>query len=416
MTIEARSHQRDMNEKKNAKLATHTCPVCRFATATVFWEMSDLPVVCNVLCDTREAALAVPRGDIRLAVCPECAFIWNVSFAPDLMNYHAAYENTLRHSPTFQGYADRLVQRLVDTYDLHGKTVLEIACGDGDFLRQLCAAGGNRGVGFDPTTSVSPSAEANGSVRIIHDYYGEKYADYHADLICCRHALEHIPDPLSFLRSVRASIGERNTAVFFEVPNALYTIRDMGIWDILYEHCSYFSAASFARSFGRAGFRVNGVEESYGGQFLTLDGRPAAGDSAGFDAADRPDVGQVEAVVALAGTFCGRFQAKIDDWCARLANALQGGGKVAVWGAGTKGVMFLNMMAGGGANATQFVAVDINPKKHGKFVAGAGVAIQSPASLAAVGVRCVVVMNPMYREEILAQVAKMGVQADVIAV
>jgi hypothetical protein len=42
---------------------------------------------------------------------------------------------------------------------------------------------------------------------------------------------------------------------YLEVPNGLFTLRDLGIWDLIYEHCQYFTAASFVavvEAFGTA--------------------------------------------------------------------------------------------------------------------------------------------------------------------
>jgi len=405
------------SESPSADSVIH-CPVCGGGFLRVFWEMTELPVFCNVLCATRAEALSIPRGDIRLAVCSACSYIRNVSFDPSLMKYNAAYENTLRHSPTFRDYADQLVRRLVDTFDLRNKTVLEIACGDGDFLKRLCQAGGNRGIGFDPSYSPTATPNPNGSIEIIADYYSEKYEHIHADLICCRHALEHIPDPVTFLRTIRQSLGERTMAVFFEVPNVLFTLRDLGVWDILYEHCSYFSAASLAECFHRSGFRVNRVEETYGGQFLTLDAKTsrlpqeAQATPQGSSRADRWDP---QFVVALAERFREGFTAKLAAWSSRLEAMRLAGHRPVLWGSGTKGVMFLNMLGAAGVAHGIEYAVDINPKKQGKFVAGAGMPIVDPSFLQSSRPGCVIAMNPHYVEEIRAQLAGMNITAPVLA-
>ena len=78
--------------------------------------------------------------------------------------------------------------------------------------------------------------------------------------------LEHIDEPREFLKALAAKL-EPGTAVFFEVPNVLFTIRDGGIWDIIYEHCGYFSPSSLTRVFQLAGFNVEEVEEAFSGQF-----------------------------------------------------------------------------------------------------------------------------------------------------
>ena len=87
---------------------------------------------------------------IALAFRPACGFISNVAFDPSLQEYSSGYEATQSFSPTFNAFAHRLARQLVDQYDLHGKEIIEIGCGQGEFLTTLCELGDNRGVGFDP--------------------------------------------------------------------------------------------------------------------------------------------------------------------------------------------------------------------------------------------------------------------------
>ena len=72
--------------------------------------------------------------------------------------------------------------------------------------------------------------------------------------------------------TVRRSL-EKNprAAVYFEVPNVLFTLRQNGVWDIIYEHRSYFGPQSLHRLFTSAGFHVRDVRESFGGQYLSLE-------------------------------------------------------------------------------------------------------------------------------------------------
>ena len=76
--------------------------------------------------------------------------------------------------------------------------------------------------------------------------------------------LEHVADPGTFLDTLRAAIGP-NGAAYFEVPDALYTLRDLGIWDLIYEHCSYFPAQAVERLFHRHGFGIPEVESVFAG-------------------------------------------------------------------------------------------------------------------------------------------------------
>ena len=376
------------------------CPVCG-GKSDVFWRRDGLPVRCNVLCRTREEAVSTPRGDIHLAVCDDCGYIHNAAFDPARMAYDQAYENSLHFSPRFQAYAEELARRLIVRYDLHGKDVLEIACGQGDFLGLLCDLGDNCGVGFDPSYFGKP-ADDGSRVRVIADYFSPKYAGERADLICCRHALEHMPDPIGFLRTVHESIGEgRTPGVFFEVPNVLFTLRDLGIWDIIYEHCCYFSAASLCRAFVEACFVVEDVGEVYGGQFLTIDAKPS--DTIGRSRSLADDAA---CVVAETRRFAERFNEKFGTWQRRFDELVDGGRRAVVWGSGSKGVTFLNMMDR--AQAVTHV-VDINPRKQGMYVAGSGQQIVAPDALRNYKPDAVIVMNPLYVDEIEATVREMGI-------
>ena len=60
--------------------------------------------------------------------------------------------------------------------------------------------------------------------------------------------------------------------------------------------------------------------------------------------------------------------------------------------------------------------IDINPRKHGAFTAGTGHRIAGPESLSGVPLDLVVVMNPLYTEEIRSTLQGLGVDADVVPV
>ncbi len=59
-------------------------PVCATAEIIDLVEMKGVPVHCNVLWPTREAAIGAPRGDIRLGYSPACGHTYNLDFDPAL--------------------------------------------------------------------------------------------------------------------------------------------------------------------------------------------------------------------------------------------------------------------------------------------------------------------------------------------
>ncbi len=389
-------------------------PICPDSEIIHLIDMTEVPVHCNVLWPTREAALAAPRGDIRLGYLTDCGHTYNLSFDPTLMEYTQEYENSLHFSPRFQEYATALAERLVEKYDLRGKDIVEIGAGKGDFLIMLCAMAGNRGWGYDPSYAPEEGYTAP-NVTFVQDFYTEKYLDQPADLIVCRHVLEHIQDPDAFIAQVRRAVGRRESppVVFFEVPNALWTLRHGGIWDIIYEHCSYFSPASLADLFRKHGFRVLAVNEVFGGQFLTIEATTEEQGSRG--AGEQGSGGALndglDALEADARAFAANYDAKRDEWRGRLNKLAATGKRGVVWGAGSKGVTFLNVM---GAGEEIVAVVDINPRKQGKYVAGTGQRIVAPTELAELRPDFVIIMNANYREEIGGMLSEVGVSAEIM--
>lgn len=373
-----------------------------------FFTVEAVPVLCNVQWPTRAAALAAPMGSIQLAFDPVSGHLFNQAFDPAIVAYDTAYENSLHFSPRFQRYIHDLCADLIDRYGLRNKTVIDIGCGKGDFLKLIAGMGGNRGVGFD--RSYTPDGDPPPGVLFIADFFNADYAAaYPADLIVCRHVLEHIADPLHFLTELRAWIGAARPALFFEVPNALYTLRDRGIWDIIYEHPNYFTPPSLTHCFVQAGFDVQRVAERYNSQFLILEALPAAHHSG-----DAPPLciepAQIESLVH---DFAHIYHGTVAEWRGRLAQLRADGARVVIWGAGSKGVTFLNVMQTAEIIA---YAVDINPRKHGLYIAGTGQRIVAPDFLCHYQPDIVLVMNPAYADEIRATVAELAIQPTLMLV
>lgn len=351
--------------------------------------MGRVPVFCNVLWDTVAEAEAAPRGYVNLAFCENCGLIHNTCFDERLLEYVGEYENSLHFSDRFQQYATDLVDRLVNQYGVRQKRVIEIGCGDGQFLRQICQRGDNRGYGFDPAYRPD-EAIYDERVEIASRILSDPDEVEPADMVCCRHVLEHVSDPIKFLSVVR-DVVKPDGVVYFEVPNVLYSLRDQGIWDIIFEHCLYFTPGSLANCFRSAGFEVLTVAEAYGGQFIGIE---ATANSHLCSSVMPPS----KSTHALIEAFSRSFVQKTARWRQRLADADRRGNQLALWGAGSKGVTFLNVL---GVNRSVVPnVIDINPRKRGKLVAGTGQLVMGPEDASRGGPSFVVVMNPYYIGEI----------------
>ena len=108
-------------------------------------------------------------------------------------------------------------------------------------------------------------------------------------------------------------------------------------------------------------------------------------------------------------TFRAEYDRKVDQWRDRLAEMGRSGRRVVVWGAGSKGVTFLNVL--GAADVIECV-IDINPRKHGHFAPGSGHRILPSQFLRGRGLQLIIVMNANYATEIRSHAALLGIGID----
>lgn len=388
------------------------CPNCEHGRMKDFYEVRNIPVHSVLLMPTQERALNYPRRNLRLGFCEACGFVSNTVFDPTVHEYSTSCEESQGFSPTFNAFSKSLAKRWVDQYGLHGKSVLEIGCGKGEFLAQLVECGMSRGIGIDPAyvpeRLATPVADR---LEFIQDLYSEKYTHLEADVICCRHTLEHIAPTGQFLRMLRRTIGNRrDILLLFELPDVFRVLKEAAFWDIYYEHCSYFTKESLAHLFRRTGFDVLELELEYDDQYIVIAGKPSAEVSERNSSVEAAEIVSVASEVA---SFPARFAKLKTHWLSILNGLRAEGKKVVVWGGGSKAVSFLTTL--GITDQVDFV-VDINPYKHGKFVPGAGHAVKSPHALAAERPDTVILMNPIYEREVRSMLAGMGLNPHIYPV
>ena len=375
------------------------------------YEVAGVPVNSCLMFDDEWAARRFPRRDLLLGFCDACGFLSNTVFDSSVQEYSDRYEDQQSFSPRFRAFQTRLIDGLINRYDIRDKDVLEIGCSKGDFLIELCRRGGNRGVGVDPSCIPGRVSEPGAEhVRFIQAYYSEDLSDIPCDVVCCRHTLEHIHQTSDFVAMVRSAIGPRlGTLVFFELPDVRRILRERAFWDIYYEHCSYFSLGSLARMFRASRFDVLQLEADYDDQYLLIVARPTVEPTL----PSLPQEDDLEALRKEVAGFREEAGARIEAWRRRIRDLAKQGKRIAVWGSGSKCVSFLSTL-----DICDEIAavVDINPHRHGRFLARSGKRVDAPQVLRDVKPDVVIVMNPIYCEEIGRDLDAMAVSAELVAV
>ncbi len=396
-------------EKQNARKSPSTrehCPSCSSAVGRLFYVLESVPVHSVVLLKARQAALDYPAAPIELIFCPACGFIFNAQYDPARQDYNTGYESTQSFSATFDNFSRGLAEDLTESYDLRGKSIIEVGCGMGEFLTRICEMGGNRGLGFDPAYQ-SGRVQSEADVRFIRDFYSERYLHEQADFIICKMTLEHIGNVTEFVRIFQRNLqNSPETVVFFQVPDVTRVLREVAFWDIYYEHCSYFSAGSLGRLFQHCGFDILRLSRVYDDQYLMIEARLGQGAAPLLE-------DDLAITVADVTNFRQRVAAHLAAWRSYFAAQHAAGRRVVLWGAGSKGVAFLTTL---GLYDEIAYCVDINPHKHGSFMAGTGQQIVAPDFLKHYRPHLVLVMNPIYQAEIESSLRDMGLTAEIIPV
>jgi len=389
---------------------SRACPSCRTAGLVPFYPLTRVLVPGGRLAPSKSQALRVPRGPLELAHCPACGFITNHRYKRETAPGAGAGTDAPSRSPADARFMRHLGNGLIKRWALHGKTVLDIGCGNGEFLSLLCELGMKEGIGFDPAYQAAAGGDnlAAAKCRFHAEEYGASNWSVKADLICCRHTLDEIEGVGDFLRTLRENIGDRmDTVVYLETMEAGRVFREGAFWSIHHERCSYFTPGSLARLVRKHGFEISELWIDPEGQFVMLTALPATGPTEpGFNVENDRKL-----IAEFVEWFPGVVEAMADHWRRQIRQFIQAGRTIAAWGAGAKGIAFLNHLD---IREEITVVVDVDPARQGQFIPGTGQEVVSPESLQELRPDIVLVMNAAYETEIREELASLGVTAEVL--
>ncbi len=390
-----------------ASVRPRVCDACGQAELITFADLGEIPVLCGVHWSDAAQAAASPVGRMVLAYCPNCAYVRNGAFDPAMMVYDTTMDTNLHHSPAFREFSGQLVKHLA-RYVGAGQRVLDVGCGQGEFLRELCHETGAHGVGYDAMYAGTTGPDPSGAV--FHCGLaprGAALAEF--DLFTSRHWFEHLDDPYEFLVDLRQRAGTRPAYGYLEVPDASYDLATAG-WEVIYPHVSYFDGSALRHIVERAGWRVEESGTWFQGMFRYIV-VSANTDGAGVGVAspaEQADRGRQ--LTAIRG-FADRHRAERDGWRARIAALAENGDRPVLWGAGSRGVQFLTLAD---PDRRLFGVVDVNPRKWGRFLPVTAHRVDAPDTLRELKPATVIITNPAYRDEIATELARLGVPANLL--
>ena len=327
-------------------------------------------------------------GFMKLRVHPALGFIENASFEPALATYDDGYQNSQAHSERFVRHMTDVLTLLKAEFPKASRMV-EVGCGKGSFVDLVELDQHFTITGYDATYE--------GNNPLIEKRYLTAADKLDADVVVLRHVLEHIKAPHTFL-TMLANIF-RDAKIYIEVPNYDWIKDNRAFFDITYEHVNYFTKRSLGALFDDKAIKSGLLfDEQYQFVIAKLDSiSEKFGVHYSSDNWEDLDF----------DILFSDISEKITSIEARLGKT----GKLYVWGAATKGCMFLvhcfyrNRLI----DRVGF-AIDQNPQKCGKFLPGSLVPIWDKEKFYA-SVKnddLLLISNPNYKDEILVGLRENG--------
>lgn len=226
------------------------------------------------------------EGRVRYAICSGCGHVYQDpmlddeelrrlyrdDYRPMLKTGDAVAKEMERGVPVSSWVAEQ-VEPLV-----RRRTVLDIGCGSGTYLKPFKERGWEV-FGIDPVPAWTDFArrQLGGTERtIVTGSYGpDCFPERKFSLILFSHTVEHIPDPVAMLRSMRALL-EDDGILFVATPNLLDPPMERLTSGFLAgAHVRLYSPGALARVLAQSGFRVEKKADFHSNFGLGVMARPA---------------------------------------------------------------------------------------------------------------------------------------------
>ncbi len=349
------------------------CRLCGSAELRLGMKLSNSPRNISHLPSADE--IESDRG-IELSVyqCENCRLVQLRETLDE--DYYDEYLMTVSHSPQMQAYQAGQAEEFVTEFHLEGKSVIEVGCGDGNYLAHLRRAG-CKVSGIEPSATFRQEAKQR-SLEVHGGYVDRDRPAPNGpyDAVVTRQVLEHVPDPNSFLTGLRLSLKPDGVGLI-EVPSFEQALEFGRFYDFFADHLNYFSAATLRFALEKNGFDVVRASRGMNGEYLVAwvrNGQPE----------------QLQRIQTAA-------ESVVRDLQALITQRKKAGKRIAIWGSGAKGLTALGVA---GIRDVAYV-VDSDPHKIGRYTSVSHLKIVAPTHLRKESVDVVLITALAYKMEIL---------------
>lgn len=338
-----------------------------------------MPAAAQHLPDPDQAETDQPIT-LNLRQCAGCGL---VQLDAEPVDYYRDVIRSGGYSTTMHDLRHEQYARFLSVCPVGGKRIVEVGCGQGEFLRvwredgfpvEAC------GIEHDPRLVALAKKDGLNVTQGVAEKDGRIPGGPY-DAFCSFNFLEHQPDPSGMLRCIYDSLAERAWGLI-TVPAWEYILEKESYYELIRDHIAYYSEDTFRFVLEKNGFRVLGM------RIVNRDTWEA--------------IVEKKPLIDTAALRRNRLRLRkeIDDLIARMSSESR---RVAVWGASHQGLTILSSMELRGRVA---YVIDSAPFKQGKVTTGSHIPIVPKEHFFQEPVGAILIIAPGYTDEIAAVIRR----------
>lgn len=200
------------------------------------------------------AELGQDQG-ISLDLC-QCKCCGLVQFDCEPVSYYKDVIRAVGTTDTMVRLRRKQFDHLINTYHLQNKKIIEVGCGNGDFLK-LLSEFPVRAYGMEHGLDVGNEIESNNIIitKNFPDNPNENWTFGPFDAFLSFNFLEHQPSPNVMLQAIYHNLTEDGVGLI-TVPSLEYILTNAGYYELIRDHIAYYTFESLNYLLQKNGFTV----------------------------------------------------------------------------------------------------------------------------------------------------------------
>lgn len=375
------------------------CILCKSRLQPLL-RMENMPASAQDIPDLSE--LAADKGiDLQLCECSHCHL---VQLDCEPVGYYKDVIRAGGGSTTMEALRHAQYEEFIGLCHLENKKILEVGCGQGEFL-SILAGYPVQSFGIEHKADLVEKARERG-LLVERDFQESEVHDFlHApfDAFTSFNFLEHQPDPVMYLKAIHHNLAEEAYGLI-TVPSFEYILENASFYEIIRDHIAYYTHESLEYLLRMSGFEViqkSRVNRDTLAVIVKKSHAPVV-DAANKEDGVLPDISGTEQSTLQANytdisgllRIKQSIRAEVDDL---ICQATSQNKTIAIWGASHQG--FTLCSTTGLSGRVEYI-IDSASFKQGKYAPASHIPIVSPADAVADPVDIIVIVAPGYTKEI----------------